>query len=143
MIGIDYLQENIDICTQFGLNVQKMDVFDLQFADESIDGIVFMEVIEHLDHPEKAIQEISRVLKPNGKLIVLFPNDRFFLFARFVFLRFKELRFDPGHVRQWNHRDMRKFLQANGFVVEKSRSNSFPLVAGVLAWHDSRIQIKS
>lgn len=39
------------------------------FADESFDGVICMEVLEHVQDPLAAAAEIVRVLKPMGKLI--------------------------------------------------------------------------
>ena len=47
--------------------------YELPFADNSFDHIVCSEVIEHLEHPERAIREASRVLKRGGMCIVTTP----------------------------------------------------------------------
>jgi ubiquinone/menaquinone biosynthesis C-methylase UbiE len=46
----------------------------LPFADETVDVVVFSEVIEHLIRPELAVWEISRVLKPGGVLVMTTNN---------------------------------------------------------------------
>ncbi|MFL6238342.1 MAG: class I SAM-dependent methyltransferase [Actinomycetes bacterium] len=46
----------------------------LPLADNSIDVVVFTEVIEHLMQPELAVWEISRVLKPGGHLVMTTNN---------------------------------------------------------------------
>ena len=84
-----------------------------------------MEVIEHLDYPETAIQEINRVLIPNGRLVVVFPNDRIFKIARLLFLRFREAAYDPGHVRQWTPQDMRNLLNEQDFTLAFYRNIPF------------------
>ena len=48
-----------------------MNVPPLKFDDNSIDFVVTFQVIEHIKDDEKFIQEIHRVLKPGGKLILL------------------------------------------------------------------------
>jgi len=84
-----------------------------------------MEVIEHLDYPETAIQEINRVLIPNGRLVVVFPNDRILKIARILTLRFREAAYDPGHVRQWTPYDMDVLLNRHGFTTVFSRNVPF------------------
>jgi len=86
-----------------------------------------MEVIEHLDYPETAIQEINRVLIPNGRLVVVFPNDRILKIARILTLRFREAAYDPGHVRQWTPYDMDVLLNRHGFTTVFSRNVPFYL----------------
>ena len=45
----------------------------LKFKDNSFDTILCTEVIEHIDDPFKVLNEIYRVLKPNGILILTAP----------------------------------------------------------------------
>ena len=125
--GVDILSENIDICRRHECNVEQGDVYDLPFTAESVDFVLFMEVIEHLEHPEIAIQEIHRVLVPGGRLVIVFPNDRFFKIARILTLRFREAAYDPGHLRQWTPHDMRNFLNGYGFMYSFSRNIPFYL----------------
>ena len=49
------------------------DVEDLQFADASFDAAVCWSVLEHVPHPQNAIKEIYRVLKPGGYVWVQLP----------------------------------------------------------------------
>lgn len=47
----------------------------LPFEENFFDLIVLAWVLEHLEHPTKAFQEIYRTLKPGGKVIFLTPNS--------------------------------------------------------------------
>lgn len=42
------------------------DAYHLPFPDHSFDVVTAMDFLEHVDHPDVVIKEISRVLKPNG-----------------------------------------------------------------------------
>ena len=133
VFGIDSLAENIDICSNHGCSVEQGDVYSLPLPSKSVDFVLFMEVIEHLDHPETAIQEIHRVLVPGGRLVIVFPNDSFFKMARILTLRFREAAYDPGHVRQWTPHDMREFLNGQGFIFTFSRN--IPLYFWLMSLH--------
>jgi SAM-dependent methyltransferase len=52
----------------------------LPFPDESFDLIWCSEVIEHLESPERTIQEFRRVLKPGGTMVLTTPNSHFWFF---------------------------------------------------------------
>ena len=39
--------------------------------DASVDLVIFSQALHHADHPAKAIQEARRILKPEGRLIIL------------------------------------------------------------------------
>lgn len=47
---------------------------DLPLRDNSIDVVVFTEVIEHLVRPELAVWQIARVLRPGGTLVLTTNN---------------------------------------------------------------------
>jgi SAM-dependent methyltransferase len=59
-----------------GLDAYQVDVNSepLPFNDESFDLVYLTEVIEHLVRPDRALQEVRRVLRPGGQLIVSTPN---------------------------------------------------------------------
>jgi len=46
----------------------------LPFADSIYDGVVCIEVIEHIPDLEAALSEIARVLKPGGRAIIIDKN---------------------------------------------------------------------
>lgn len=55
-------------------NIRTEFVEDMSFKDSYFDVVVSAWVLEHLDDPEKAFEEIYRVLKPGGIVIFLTPN---------------------------------------------------------------------
>jgi phosphatidylethanolamine/phosphatidyl-N-methylethanolamine N-methyltransferase len=55
-------------------NVETLDVMDaesLSFADDSFDAVVAMHVISTVPHPEVALDECARVLRPGGEMILI------------------------------------------------------------------------
>ena len=48
----------------------KMDMQDLNFLDNSFDKVVSVSAIEHVDDDRKAMEEMMRVLKPRGLLLL-------------------------------------------------------------------------
>lgn len=54
--------------------VRQGDLRELPFDDGSFDLTICFEAIEHIQHPEKALAELRRVLRPDGVLIVSSPN---------------------------------------------------------------------
>jgi len=57
-----------------GARFEVGDIASLSLADASIDLVVCLETLEHLDDPEGALDELARVLAPDGLLIVSAPN---------------------------------------------------------------------
>lgn len=67
-----YFPNRISIDFAPGPGVDKvMDAHDLhEFADKTFDAILCTEVLEHLHSPHRAIEEMYRVLKPGGSVIL-------------------------------------------------------------------------
>lgn len=78
--GVEWI--NLDICKGsdiYGKEVKVDVVHDLNnypwpFEDNSIDYVHAWAIIEHLDHPIKAMAEIKRILKSNGTTKVRVPH---------------------------------------------------------------------
>jgi len=119
VVGIDYLREKIEICKRYHIPAHYGDACGLEFADRSFDCCLFMEVVEHLFEPEKALKEIHRVLRKGGLLLLMFPNDFLFKCARLGFLKLKEAFSPSGHIRQWTPSEMRKALEKVGFEIQE------------------------
>ena len=56
------------------------DVCDLKFEDDYFDRIIVTCVLQHVDNPEKAFNELIRVLKPGGNCRILLQSDSSLLF---------------------------------------------------------------
>lgn len=50
--------------------VQKADITNFDFPDESFDKVIAGNVIHLLDNPLSALQQLNRVCKSNGKIII-------------------------------------------------------------------------
>jgi len=51
--------------------VRQGDMYELPFDDASQDAVVFHQVLHYAEDPASAIAEASRVLRPNGRLVVI------------------------------------------------------------------------
>jgi 2-polyprenyl-3-methyl-5-hydroxy-6-metoxy-1,4-benzoquinol methylase len=123
--GIDVLPQNVEICRKFQLPVSIGSVYDLQMLVNCLDLCIFAEVIEHLENPGLALDNIKESLKKNGEVIILFPNDRIFKIIRLLFLKFKEAFADLGHIQQFNPGLIKKMLKERGFEIIKVKNIPF------------------
>jgi 2-polyprenyl-6-hydroxyphenyl methylase/3-demethylubiquinone-9 3-methyltransferase len=68
--GIDLSKESLAIAKKQDptQSVQYLfaDATDLPFKNESFEAVFAMDLLEHVEEPERVIQEASRVLKPKG-----------------------------------------------------------------------------
>lgn len=72
-IGIDINPEAISNGVAFNLKV--MDAVKLDFPDESFDKIYSCHTIEHVPDTKKLFREMERVLKPGGKVLLVYPFE--------------------------------------------------------------------
>lgn len=73
--GTDFAENALDRATSLDEKfLNDIDQEGLPFASESFDFVTCLEVLEHLVLPEQALSEISRVLRPGGKVALTVPN---------------------------------------------------------------------
>lgn len=74
--GIDVSDSAIAACLAMGIPVTKCncDKTALPFEDGSFEAIIAFEVFEHFSNPQFVIEEVRRVLKPGGVLVVAVPS---------------------------------------------------------------------
>ena len=70
MTGIDLSIESLEVARRYdstrSVQYISADAYALPFENRQFDVVCAMDFLEHVEHPEKAIQEMSRVLKPGG-----------------------------------------------------------------------------
>jgi SAM-dependent methyltransferase len=77
VLGIEINPEAVMAVKALKPNLDLMcgDVSQLSFADNSIDGIISLGVVEHfVEGPERPLQEMLRVLKPGGYAVITVPS---------------------------------------------------------------------
>lgn len=69
--GVDLSGESLAVAQKFdtthSVDYKIADAYHLPFEDQSFDVVCAMDFLEHVEDPGRAIQEMSRVLKPEGQ----------------------------------------------------------------------------
>lgn len=106
--------------TTFGVNVTVGSVYELSKGREAAcDAITFWDVIEHLESPGAALDEIRRTLAPGGWLFVSTP-DAGSLAATLMGARWHYL--DPvQHINLFSRANLVRLLSDRGFTVAHHR----------------------
>lgn len=106
VIGVD---TKVPLKSKFrNVSFVEADAHYLPFADNSFDACLCAAVLEHVEDPEKILNEACRVLKPKGKLIVTVP-----------FLQ--EIHADPYDFRRYTSYGLNLLLTRAGFRVLKTK----------------------
>jgi 2-polyprenyl-3-methyl-5-hydroxy-6-metoxy-1,4-benzoquinol methylase len=59
----------------YALDVFNGSLEEARYPDETFDVITLWEVLEHLENPKNAVEEIHRILKIDGVLVLRIPNS--------------------------------------------------------------------
>ncbi|WP_327356223.1 class I SAM-dependent methyltransferase [Streptomyces sp. NBC_01304] len=148
VIGVDWSQDALKRAQSHMSYVVRGELSDggLPLADASADAVLFSEVIEHLVDPDSALDELRRILKPGGHLMLSTPNlaawyNRALLLAGvqpvFSEVSLRGIHGRPGkevvgHLRLYTARALREFLTASGFEVVRVAGAPFHGVPRVL-----------
>ena len=109
------------------LHFSVQDMFRLPYVEESFDVVIVSNALHIVPQPEKALQEIKRVLKDGVLIAPTFTHagNSFSGMVRAFFMRMAGF---PLHSK-WTSEEYLRFLRQNGWAVRKSAvlKASFPL----------------
>lgn len=101
-----------------GLDIYEGSLLDARFPADSFDAVSMFDVLEHLATPRQYVQEIHRILKPGGVLLIETPNvDGFF--ARYVYRQNADLVKPRAHICLYGPKSARLLLEPFGFSTVK------------------------
>jgi SAM-dependent methyltransferase len=113
VVGADASADALEFCKQkHFIDVKQITTKQLPFPDNSFDLIFAIEVIEHIEDDIFAMQELKRVLKPNGYLIVTVPA--------FMFLWGSHDEWNE-HYRRYTKKRLSRVALSAGFEIERLR----------------------
>lgn len=122
---------------RLGLSVVKCNIETekLPFPDEAFDAVIFNEVFEHLRiNPVFTLQEVHRVTRPGGRLLLSTPNlkslrgiihyvfrNKAYSCCANMYNEYQKLETigHMGHVREYTAREIEEFLEQIGFGVDE------------------------
>ncbi len=105
-----------------GLNVFCGTLIDADFPDNSFDVIRLHYVFEHLINPKETLDEIHRILKPDGICLIRIPNIDSAMFKLF---KVNWFALDiPRHVFHYTPDTFSKLAEQHGLKVKKVNFNS-------------------
>jgi 2-polyprenyl-3-methyl-5-hydroxy-6-metoxy-1,4-benzoquinol methylase len=153
--GIDISDVAIELATKSILKREDKSSFhfstydadeSLPFQDSFFDAITCLAVLEHATHPPSFLQEMKRVLKKSGELVILIPNDAWLPYRLQYFAgkipasgAIDEIGADWGHLHKFNQELICSLLSSIGFhitditcsgIFAKPRKKWLSLLAG-------------
>jgi SAM-dependent methyltransferase len=76
--GCTYQGIEVENSRDFGISDNRSDIVyydgkNIPFPSSSFDGVICIEVLEHVEFPDQFLHEISRVMKPEATLLLTVP----------------------------------------------------------------------
>lgn len=104
------------------------DIFDLsknpkKNLTSSFSSVFGINVLEHIEDDEKALKNIYKVLKKDGKLVLLVPAKK---------IAYTRLDKELGHFRRYEKKELEKKLINAGFEIKKIY---FFNIVGLASWY--------
>lgn len=110
--GVDASEFAVDLCHKAGHHqVVRGHSHQLPFPPASFDLITAFDVLEHIEDPVGALEHLSRMLRPGGKILLTVPAFPFLYGPHDSAL---------SHVRRYSRRDLRYTIADSGLTQEAS-----------------------
>lgn len=106
-----------------GINGVFFNVKEIKEIKILFDYIVISEVLEHIKSPELTLQEVSKSLKPDGKIIITVPAGPISKFDKFI-----------GHYRHYTKKSLTGLIENSNLKVVAVTQIGFPIVNIVRIW---------
>ncbi len=121
--GAEIAKEAAFIAWKRNVSATVMDLnLSLSYKNNTFDAVTCLDVIEHLLDPDSLIDEIYRVLRPDGQLVLTTPNIRNFrnlctLVFKGIFPQTSPDTFvwGGGHLHFFTREDIKKIVKKAGF----------------------------
>lgn len=123
--AMDISQKAIEIAKRRKLKVDFKvgNAEKLPFESKSFEAVTCFDLIEHVEHPERVVAEIERVLKPGGIFHTFIPTEDRWLSPEGMLMKlgWKGKEIYGGHPQHYSPDYIRKIIEKNGFRIIKSR----------------------
>jgi 2-polyprenyl-3-methyl-5-hydroxy-6-metoxy-1,4-benzoquinol methylase len=122
LLGCD-VKEPADINGDFTFTALDGSTGTLPYENSSVDFALLVDVLEHVEHPETVLDEISRILRPEGRLLANVPieGERISWYSAFRAVLGQDLYVrTKDHINAFTHDEVERMLAAR-FVVDERR----------------------
>ena len=113
--GIDIDEAAIASAVGLGVDAEVHDFPNTPYADTEFDIVTMRHSLEHMYSPKAAIQEVHRLLRQGGKLLIEVPN--FGSWGPLIFRDRWSAADAPRHLYHFTLATLRDLLERNGFRV--------------------------
>jgi len=119
--GRDYARQEL------GLHIHARPLGAMAFPSEYFDAVTLFYVIEHIHDPALVLDEVYRILKPNGMLLLRWPHSTPVVKLLGPLAKKFDIYHTPFHLYDFNPGAMRKLVARAGFSAIQTLIGGFTL----------------
>lgn len=118
-IGVDLNFEKLRYRKLLGVGLLQADVRGLPFKDRSVDEILCSELIEHVPKTGRPLEELERILKPGGVLILGTPDygRASWRWTEAIYKRVMPQGYGDEHIGHYTKDELLQTLKGMGFRI--------------------------
>ncbi len=110
--GVDVSEDALSFCRERGIDKVRLGAGEaLPYDDGTFDLVTAFDVVEHMDDDLAGLKEFRRVLRPDGRVLIIVPT--------FMFLWGVQDEVS-NHRRRYRLPELRSVLEQAGFEIERS-----------------------
>jgi 2-polyprenyl-3-methyl-5-hydroxy-6-metoxy-1,4-benzoquinol methylase len=109
----------LKIAESYGLNTVYASGLDIPVKNSSVDFVLCLDFIEHVEEDFKIIREISRIMKHGGRVFLTTPMEKGISFPFLNIKEVNEINTKWGHIRKgYKLEDIEKLFIENNLTIQ-------------------------
>ncbi|MBU0998512.1 methyltransferase domain-containing protein [Patescibacteria group bacterium] len=126
IIGVDILPKSVTWAKKHWKNPKMefivSDAENLKYESNTFDAVFILEVLEHVNNPQKILFDVKRILTKNGYAILLVPTDSLlFRIIWFFWTKFRGKIWKETHIQTYRNNYLTRICKKVGFRIEEDK----------------------
>lgn len=126
IIGVDILPKSVTWAKKHWKNPKMeftaADAENLKYESNTFDAVFILEVLEHVNDPQKVLFDVKRILTKNGYAILLVPTDSLlFRIIWFFWTKFRGKIWKETHIQTYRNNYLTRICKKADFKIEEDR----------------------
>ncbi len=126
-VHVSSVQKKFGHLENFQASVEDLEAASTYDEHESVDSVLCVNVLEHIDKPDLALEGFYRVIRPGGYALILVPAHGWLFSAADTALE---------HRKRYTTTEVREMMLSAGFEVQKCHEFNR---LGVLGWYTNKV----
>lgn len=117
-----------EVCGKVQVGIGDIEKGNYFFGNQKFDSIVCLNVLEHIKEDDQALNNLFKLLKNGGKLILIVPSHQFL---------YGKIDRSIGHFRRYDRANLNNLMTHTGFKIINERILN--MLGGIGWWFSSKL----